>query len=180
MTRRSLRTRPGRAAHQDRGAALILVIALILMVGTISAGLAALVSSSLTDHGSLERSRNREYSADGAVEYAIAQVRAIAGSPLEACARPGDWFASTRNGTTTAMPVLNGIPIRVDWDNACGAVLGVDGSVVVQRNVVFAACADTGARCVPAAVVVRAQVNFEQLASGPVTATYVQTWSVNG
>ena len=47
------------------------------------------------------------------------------------------------------------------------------------RNVIFSACVDTGATCLDDAVIVRAQVNFQQAATGLVTKTSVQSWSVN-
>jgi hypothetical protein len=50
--------------------------------------------------------------------------------------------------------------------------------VVAQRNVVLSACNDVGSSCLDAAVIIRAQVNFQQVA-GVVTKTYVQSWSVN-
>jgi hypothetical protein len=49
---------------------------------------------------------------------------------------------------------------------------------VAQRNVIFSACVSTGAVCVASKVIIRAQVNFQQLGAG-VTKTYVQSWSVN-
>jgi hypothetical protein len=74
---------------------------------------------------------------------------------------------------------LNAFVIRVDWRNACGVVQSSDGTVVAQHNVIFSACESTGAACLDAAVIIRAEVNFEQAASGVVTKVYVQSWSVN-
>ena len=53
------------------------------------------------------------------------------------------------------------------------------GTPVAQRNVIFSAfCANPAdAKCDFADVIIRAQVNFAP-ASGPVTKTYVQSWSV--
>jgi hypothetical protein len=139
------------------------------MVGAIAGGLASLATSSLNNRNTLEVLRNREYAADGAIENAISQVRALT------CA--------SASGTTTDA-TMNAVTIRVDWVNACGAVQITDGSVVSQRNVIFAACVNTGSPCsdtaVPAApVIIRAQVNFQQILGGAVTKTYVQSWSVN-
>lgn len=156
-------------ADRDRGAALILAIAFVVMVGAISGGLAALVTSSMNNRGALEQVRNRQYAADAAVEQAITTVRSQVGTPLELCANAPDMTVQT----------LNGVAIRVDWRNACGVVQASDGTVVAQRNVIFSACVDTGSACAEAAIVVRAQINFEQ-SSGTVTKTYVQSWSVRG
>lgn len=162
-------SRRPRAEDADSGAALILAIGFVLMVGTISAGLAALVTSGVNNRASLQTVRNRQYAADGAIEEAIAHVRAVPGSPLEACAVSDDWIIDT----------VNDIRIRVDWSNSCGAVLGSDGAAVAQRNVTFTACVDAGAPCTEADMIVAAQVNFEQASSGVVTSTYVQSWSVD-
>lgn len=153
----------------DSGAALILAVGFVLMVGTVSGGLASLATSSLNNRNTLETLRNREYAADGAIESAISQVRVLtctsaAGSIVDAS--------------------MNAISIRVDYLNACGVVQGTDGSVVAQRNVIFFACLNTGSPCSdsavpPAPVIIRAQVNFQQALTGAVTKTYVQSWSVN-
>jgi hypothetical protein len=139
------------------------------MVGAICGGLASLAASSLNNRTTLETLRNREYAADGAIETAISQVR------LLTCASPVGSFSDS---------TMNGVTIRVDWINACGAVQITDGSVVSQRNVIFAACLDIGSACsdtaVPAApVIIRAQVNFQQALGAAVTKVYVQSWSVN-
>jgi hypothetical protein len=171
MSRRAVRDRSGPHRHEDRGASLILAIGFVLMVGSIGAGLSALVTSSLANRGALEVVRNREYAADGAIEIAIALVRADARLPLPFCAAP------TAPGYL--VQALNQSTIRVDWQSACGAVRGADGTIVAQRNVIFSACESTGSACLSGAVIIRAQVNFEQAATGAVTNTYIQTWSVN-
>jgi hypothetical protein len=71
------------------------------------------------------------------------------------------------------------MPMRVDWEAACTVVRADDGTVVMQRNIVFAACDDSGTTCAPEAVVIRAQVNFRDDPSGAVTGTAVQSWSVS-
>ena len=162
-------TRRTRPRHEDAGAALILAVGFVLMVGAITGGLASLATSSLNNRNTLETVRNREYAADGAIENAISQVR-----PMTCASASGSITDST----------VNSIAIRVDWVNACGAVQITDGSVVSQRNVIFAACLNTGSPCsdsaVPAVpVIIRAQVNFQQALGGAVTKTYVQSWSVN-
>lgn len=150
-------------AQRDRGAALALVVVFTVMIGAISASLVPVVNSTLTHRTTLETVRNREYAADAAVEVAITQARAFT------CATsPGYTVDASTNHTS----------IRVEWQNACGTVVASDGSDYPQRNVIFTACENTGASCVPDAVIVRTQVNFEP-ASGPVTRTVVQSWSVH-
>jgi hypothetical protein len=158
-----------RTQHRDSGAALILAVGFVLMVGAISGGLAGLALTSLNNRNTLETLRDREYAADGAIENAISQVRTLT------CA--------SANGSTTDS-TMNAVTIRVDWTNVCGTAQLPDGSVASQRNVIFAACLNTGSPCsdvaVPAVpVIIRAQVNFEQALGGAVTKTYVQSWSVN-
>jgi len=156
--------------HEDRGAALILAVAFVVMIGTIGAGLAALVTSSVNNRGTLERVRDRQYAADAAIEDAIVQVRAASTGGTDAC-------QSVAGITRT--PAINAVNIRVDWRSACGVIRSGEGLVLVQRDVIFAACVDTGVACTDSSVIIRAQVNFEQAASGAVTKTYVQSWSMN-
>ncbi|MCU1393204.1 MAG: hypothetical protein JWM34_1632 [Ilumatobacteraceae bacterium] len=154
--------------HDDRGAALILAIGFVLMVGAISAGLASLATSSLNNRATLEGVRNREYAADAAVQLAIGQVRGVAGSALSACA--------TAASSTTV--TVNSVTIRVEWKNACGTIRVADGTIVAQHDVIFTACENTGAACTDAALIIRAQINFQQLGTGAVTKTFVQSWNV--
>ena len=163
-----IRRRP-RREHEDRGAALLLAVGFVVMIGAIAGGLAGLATSGVNNRTTLELVRNREYAADGAIENAISQVRSLT------CA--------SANGFTTDAS-MNSISIRVDWVNACGVVQSSDGSVVSQRNVIFSACLNTGSACSdtavpPIPVIIRAQVNFQQALVGAVTKTYVQSWSVN-
>ena len=156
-------------ADRDRGAALLMAIVFVVMVGAISGGLAAMVTSGLNNRGTLELVRNRQYAADAAVEQAVTLVRSQVGTPLALCA----------TAPLFTLQTLNNTEIRVDWRNACGVVQASDGTLVAQRNVIFSACVNTGSACAEAAIIVRAQVNFEQL-SGTVTKTYIQSWSVRG
>ena len=154
---------------EDRGAALILAIAFVVMIGTIGAGLASLITSSSNTRVSLQTLRNREYSADGAIEEAVAMVRGLDGDTTASC--------STAGGTSVS--TINSIAIRVDWNAVCSVVRGTSGELFAQRNVVFEACENNGATCDSAAVIVRAQVNFRDDSSGDVVDTFVQSWSVN-
>ncbi len=151
--------------HEDTGAALLLAIGFVLMISAIGAGLMALTTSSLNNRGSLELVRDRQYAADGAIEKAISEARTAT------CASP--------NGVT--VDTLNNVDIRVDWTNVCGVVQSPDGTVLAQRNVLFSACVkpQPNGVCAENAIIIRAQVNFQEAVPGTVTQTYVQTWSVN-
>lgn len=153
-----------RTEHQDSGAALIMAIGFVLMVGAIGAGLAGIATTSLNDRSNLEAVRNREYAADGAVEEAVARVRAV-----QSC-------TPSSGSIVDSSIVATGI--TVDWLTVCPAVTTSDATTSYnQRNVIFSACEGTVTPCDPAKVIVRAQVNFEP-AAGPVTKTYIQSWSV--
>ena len=163
-----IRRRP-RREHEDRGAALLLAVGFVVMIGAIAGGLAGLATSGVNNRTTLELVRNREYAADGAIENAISQVR------LLTCASASGFITDAS---------MNSIPIRVDWVNACGVVQSTDGTVVSQRNVIFSACLNIGSPCLdtavpPVPVIIRSQVNFQQGLVGAVTKTYVQSWSVN-
>jgi hypothetical protein len=159
-----------RNSERDRGAALIVAIAFVVMIGAVGAGLAGLITSSSYNRVSLQMLRNREYAADGAVEAAIAEVRSLDRQTSAGCSTTGGTSAST----------INAIDIRVDWQAACTVVRGTDGIVVAQRNVMFSACEDDGLACANARTIVRAQVNFRDDPTGDVAGTFVQSWSVNG
>ena len=169
MTARRHATPDRDAPDRDAGAALILAIGFVLMVGSIGAGMAALVTSSLNNRVTLEQARNRQYSADGAIAEAISTVRAGVGGPLDSCTSAGGSIVDT----------MNEVAIRVEWANACRTIMDATGAVVAQRNVIFSACEDTGSPCPSAKVIIRAQVNFQQGETGTVTRTFIQSWSVD-
>jgi type II secretory pathway pseudopilin PulG len=160
-------TRRVRQRGNDSGAALLLAIGAVLMVSAISAGLTAAAASSMQNRNSLEALRNRQWAADSAIEVAITQVRAL--------------DCSSTTGFTP--DTTNGVAIRVDWATDCSrSVPSSDSEATpyLQRDVVFSACLNTNppSPCLDADVIIRAQVNFEP-ASGAVTKTYIQSWSVN-
>ena len=158
-----MKRRPARQ-HRDSGAALLLAVGFVVMIGAITGGLAAVATSSMKNRSQLELVRDREYAADGAIETAIGQARTSTSASV--------------GGPT--FDTLNSVAIRVDWVNSCGVVQSSDGTVVAQRNVVFSACVGTvAAPCLATDVIIRAQVNFEQATGTAVTKTYVQSWSVN-
>ena len=157
----------------ESGATLILAIAFLLVIGAIGSAVMTSVASGVSNRRTLDQVRNRQYAADGGVEYAIAQVRAV---PLPG----GPGLAPCRTGGITDHynTTLNLINIRID----CANQSTITPSGFLQRNVVFAACVDTGAKCTNANIVVRAQVNYEAISAGStlnITRTWVQSWSVN-
>lgn len=154
---------------RDRGTSLLLTIGFVVMIGAIAGGLAGLVTSGLNNTMTLERLRDRQYAADGAIEHAITEVRAA----MEV----DDTCVDDASGT--ALTELNQESIRVDWSGACGVAQGDAGLIFLQRDVVFTACVDVGEPCTRETAIISAQVNFEQGDTGPVRSTVVQSWSVN-
>ena len=159
-----------RRAHDESGAALILAIAFLVVIGGIVAATLASMTSGLNDRAVLDGARDREYAADGAIQYAIAQVRTLPapGPALTGCGTP-------------AYHALDGVQIRVD----CANVPTETFSGYLQRNVIFSACVvaspDVACGGPTTPVVVRAQVDFEATGSGAtvnVTGTWIQSWSV--
>ncbi|CAB4885562.1 unannotated protein [freshwater metagenome] len=164
----------GTHRHDDRGAALILAIGFILLISAIVGGLAALITSSLDNRGTLDTIRNRQYAADAGIQDAITQVRSVTNRTSALACDPS--APLTYVPFTTA---LNSSNIRVDCAKAFGVAGSTDNYVLAQRNVIFTACVDTGSACTTANVIIRAQVDFEQKYAGAVTTTFVQSWSVN-
>jgi hypothetical protein len=150
-----------RTQPKDSGAALILALGFVVLIGAVGGGLAGLATTSVHNQSTLELIRNREYAADGAIEQAISQVRG------GTCTSP----------TPPIVDTLNNVAIRVEYVNACAFVPSTNGAQAEQRNVIFSAyCAvPSAATCNSTDVIIRAQVNFQQ---SPVK-TYVQSWSVN-
>jgi hypothetical protein len=147
------------ARSSEAGAALILALGFVVLIGAISAGLLGFITTSVSHRPILDDVRNEQYAADGAVEHEIAAARSRLDGGGAICASP-------------ATHALNGASIQVACQDVTNPVW-VSGDVFLQRNAVFTASSSDGD------VVVRAQVNFEQSSTGSVTATYVQSWSVN-
>ena len=157
--------------RDERGAALILAIAFLVVVGGISAALVSSITSGANERVALDDLRDRQYAADAAIEQAIAQLR-YAGA---ANAAYGKCIPEDGQDTWT----LNGVTIHV----ACTNALTRTTNDYLQRNVIFAACVDSPSNqdCDQARPIIRAQVNFEAVGEpAQIRRTWVQSWSVNG
>jgi len=163
-----------RAARDDeRGATLLLVIGFIVIVALMSSAVLGLLLTGTKSRVALDQARNREYSADGAVEHAIADVRAnMQTHPFTPCPSAHIPYAKG------ALP--NG---QVDMQVDCTYDPWHTLSGFLQRNVVFVACAQQGGpQCGPG--IISARVNFQSDDSAVATSitvskTFIQTWSVN-
>lgn len=154
----------------EQGAALILAIAFMVVVGMLTAVTLSLITGGLQNRVKLDENRDRQYAADAAIENAIAQVR-----ELDA---PGPGLADCEPAVAGTYE-LNGHEIRVSCTNA----VTVTFSGYLQRNVIFNACDASEMICDDEDSIIRAQVNFATIAQGDddvdVTRTTVQYWSVN-
>lgn len=169
-----------RVKRDERGAALVLAIAFMLVIGGIASSLLPAIISGVNGRTVLDRARNREYAADGAIELAIAQVRARmttgnqAVQPCPLPAQPPEAFPPA--------PPLDSVTIQV----TCSYVATL-ASGHYQRNALFTAkCASVQPpECLTTTdVIIRAQVNFASPSilsdsSIVVSRTYIQSWSVN-
>jgi hypothetical protein len=157
------------ARTDERGAALVLAIVFMVVIGAIAVATLSLITSGLNNRRTLDDVRDREYGADAAIEYAIAHVRTVStngGPGIADCDAP-----------LPASYTVNGAQYHVDCQNALASTL--DG--FMQRNVIFSACEGTS-NCTTANQIIRAQVNFQAIGGGAspivVTRTWVQSWSV--
>ena len=153
--------------RDERGAALVLVIAFMVVMGLLTTALLSSLISAVDDRAVLDTVRDRQYAADATVEQAIARVRSIGGD--------GPAKASCGGPDTLT---LNNVPIRVDCANARTLTF----SAFEQRNVIFTACVDAHIACTNSTTIIRAQVNYEAVepVNPTITKTYIQAWSVNG
>jgi Tfp pilus assembly protein PilX len=159
-----------RTRADERGAALVLAIAFMVVIGAIAMATLSLITSGLNNRRTLDDVRDREYGADAAIEYAIAHVRTkdspTGGPGIESC-----------SAGLPASYSIGGANYHVDCQNALASTL--DG--FVQRNVIFIACKGTST-CTTSNEIIRAQVNFQAIGGGAapvvVTRTWVQSWSV--
>jgi len=166
----------GRIQRDERGASLILAIAFMLVAGAIGAGVTTSVTSGVNDSSVLAVARDREYAAEGAIDYAIAQIRQTdpaSSIGLTACSVPA------RSG----MPLLGSKTIDIQVD--CAPAPELTSDLAARNNVILTACAvdsaHPGQPCDPAKVLIRAEINFQVSdTTHLVTGTFVQSWSVNG
>jgi hypothetical protein len=167
----------GRIRRDERGASLVLAIAFMLVAGAIGAGVATSVSSGINDSAVLARARNRDYAAEGAINYAIVAVRdtdPASSIGLTACGP----FTKANLPPLGSMPWLGAqtIDIRVD----CAPAPELTYDLSARNNVIFTACVDTGAACTDTTAIITAEINYQVSGTTPVvTRTFVQSWSVN-
>ncbi|MDP9332288.1 MAG: hypothetical protein M3Q30_03090 [Actinomycetota bacterium] len=167
-----------RSAREEHGAALILAIVFMLVVGAISAAGLSLLASGLHSRVGLDVVRNRQYAADAGVEDAIADARPAVTSWAKASydAAPLDaiqtFLTSAQCGTSPRSSSLNKVNIQV----TCSPAPALHAQYF-EFNVIFtAACTN----CSTSTPIVRAQVNFDfDVQNRTVKSTYVQSWSVN-
>ena len=157
-------------AHGERGAALIMALAVMIAMGGIVGGLVTFITSSTRDAVNLTVSRNRQYAADGAIEQAIRTVQV---GPEKALLGTG-----CANGAPVTPAAINGFSMRVDCAGAPAPILDALNRVVIERNVLFIACLNTGVACTNSNAVIEAKVNFPTNAAGVVSGSFVQSWSV--
>jgi hypothetical protein len=168
-----------RVQRDERGTALILAIAFMLIIGGISGALLSSVASGLNSRQALDNARNREYAADGLIEYAIAQAR----GPVAGWNTSADLLTFLASASSCGGPYQSGVggaPALNGFNNTnkklhvdCTPAPGQTQTGALTRNAIFTACAGS-TTCTDASTIVRAQVNFDS------ASTIVQAWSVNG
>jgi hypothetical protein len=176
--------------HDEAGASLILAIVFLVVVGALATSTLARITSAFNDRTSLDATRNREYAADAAIEYAIAAVRSTAdgtqaGPGLSSCPPTGQPSPHKNFSYSYQIPQPSGASFSIRVDCVNDPISSFNGGFL-QRDVLFTACADQGSDCDSAnnnRAIIRAQINYQ--ASGAldapvVTGTIVQSWSVNG
>ena len=157
----------------ETGTALVLALVFLVTIAALAVPMMNSITSGLRVRSGLDTVRNRDYSADAAIENAIAQVRTIPASSIDT----GPGFAACGPYVYT----LDNVATHVD----CAGVPTVTRSGIVQRDVVFTACVQSGSLVCglpQTPIVIRAQVNFQAVGSGStfqITRTWVQSWSVD-
>jgi hypothetical protein len=169
MNRR--RTQPCSARSSERGAALILALAVMVAIGGVLSGLTIFMSSSSRSSASLQDTRNQLYAADGAIEQSIRAVQQN----------------TTLNGLVGAVcpaPIqpsyaANGFTVYIACAGQPAAALQ-GTQAVLYRNVLFTACEVplVSNACPIESVIISAKVNFPTNAAGTITGAFVQSWSV--
>jgi len=135
------------------------------------------LASGLNTRVSLDVVRNRQYAADAGVEASIAAARA----PVAAWAASTEAAAPAQRLQTFLSSAQCGTnPQTHPSSTTCRSTCTVRPAPALhsgffQYNVIFSACTDSACSSTP---IIRAEVNFV-VASGSVTNTYVESWSVN-
>ena len=153
---------------------MILALAVMLAMGGIVGGLVTFIESSNRSAINLQATRNRQYAADAAIEQVIRYVQT---EPTNR-ALVGSYCSTSRQFFTPSPATINGYAVRVDCAGAPTPILDSANRVVIERNVLFVACLDTGVPCSDADAIIRAKVNFPTNAAGTVIGSFVQSWSV--
>ena len=170
-----------RVRRDERGASLVLAIAFLVVAGAIGAGLTASVTSGINDATVLALARNRDYAAEGAIDYAIVDVQqgklgADGTGPVSPLTSIGLSLCGPYSKTLTLRGSQT-IGIRVD----CTPAPEITADLAARNNVIFVACVDTGPPCDDTTAIIRAEINYQVSGTPPaVTSTHVQTWSVKG
>jgi hypothetical protein len=165
-----------RIRPDERGASLVLAIAFTVVAGAIGASLLPGITSGVNGLSVLDTARNRQYAADAGIERSIARVRGLSNPGVTSCGST-DIYQPSTTPDPAFDPAHHGFPIRVDCLNVPAVTTGPGGIPVVQRDVMFTACLNTGSSCSDANDIIRAQVNYQGSGTGTV---YVESWSVNG
>jgi hypothetical protein len=154
--------------HPDQGAALLIAIGFMVLVGFIVGGLATLISSGVGDTVSLKNLRNRQYAADAAVQQDVVQLRTALVANANA-----SWCTTAHTYTDSGTP-----SIKVACTSPTFSLTFTNGVIYAKRNVTFLACTDTSAACTDSSptLALRAEVDFSKI--GNAVTTYVQSWSV--
>jgi len=166
--------------REERGAALILAIAFMVVIGAVSGAVLNALTSGLSSRVALDRARDREYAADGAIQTAIAQIYKLANTSHQVPGQPCPPFAD--------LPVNNdGDSVTIHTD--CAGAPAVTRELYRQLNVIFTTCETKYVPSIPplvcpaSSIIIRAQINFQATGAGTdlnVQRTWVQAWSVNG
>ena len=166
--------RPRATEPDEQGTALILALVFLLSMGLLMGVLVTLSGSNLMATTNLQKQRDTQYSADGAMEAAIQTVR---------------YLDAGATSTTCASPVFSG-PLTINGEKL--NVWCLSGSPRYERQVTFWACPQVGAASLSAcqgAAISQAQILYDDVkpdcvrsgandCSQPGLSFVVESWSV--
>jgi Tfp pilus assembly protein PilX len=170
-----------RHRREERGAALILAIAFMVVIAAVSGAVLSMLTSGLSSRVALDDARDREYAADGAIQAAISQTYVAANGSGHVI--PGQPCLAIPDHTINN----DGHDVTIHTD--CASAPAVTRDLIRQLNAVFTTCEANKVPSTPplvcpaSSVIIRAQVNFQATGAGAdlhVQRTWVQAWSVNG